>query len=280
MVLKVGSEGADVKKLQEKLGVEAIGKFGPKTEAAVKAWQKANGLKDDGIVGPATWAKLFGESTPAATVIKEDVVIPKGGPLNIEKLKGHIPDAVLAQIPETAAKFKIDTPLKLTHFLAQCGHESGGWTVFEENLNYSAQGLNKTFKKYFPTLESAQPYAKKPEMIANKIYANRMGNGGPESGDGWKYRGRGPIQLTGHDNYLAFAKDMFEDWQNLFENPDWVTADKDFALMSAIWFWNKNKLNVQADSGDIKLMTKKINGGYIGLEDRIKHYNEAIHLLT
>ena len=176
--------------------------------------------------------------------------------------------------------YDINTPHRVAAFLAQCGHESGGWTVFEENLNYSAQGLNSIFKKYFPTLESAQPYARKPEMIANKIYANRMGNGAPETGDGYKYRGRGPIQLTGKDNYRAFAKDMFEDWENLFENPDWVTSDRDFALMSAIWFWNKNKLNVQADSGDIKLMTKKINGGYIGLEDRIKHYNEAIHLLT
>jgi putative chitinase len=107
-----------------------------------------------------------------------------------------------------------------------------------------------------------------------------MGNGGPESGDGYKYRGRGPIQLTGRSNYTQFAKDMFEDWQNVVENPDWVTSDREFALMSAIWFWNKNKLNHEADIGDIKTMTKKINGGYIGLDDRIKHYNEAIHLLT
>jgi putative chitinase len=176
--------------------------------------------------------------------------------------------------------YDINTPKRVAAFLAQCGHESGGWTVFEENLNYSAQGLNSTFKKYFPTVESAQPYARKPEMIANKIYANRMGNGSPESGDGYKYRGRGPIQLTGRQNYTDFAKEMFDDWQNVVDNPDWVTADRDFALMSAIWFWNKNKLNTQADSGDIKLMTRKINGGYIGLEDRIKHYNECIELLT
>jgi putative chitinase len=193
-----------------------------------------------------------------------------------------------AQDPESWAEsmanvfptYEIDTPHRVAAFLAQCGHESGGWTVFEENLNYSAQGLNGIFKKYFPTLESAQPYARHPEMIANKIYANRMGNGAPETGDGYKYRGRGPIQLTGKDNYRSFAKEMFDDWENIFENPDWVTADRDFALMSAIWFWNKNKLNVQADSGDIKLMTKKINGGYIGLEDRIKHYEECINLLT
>jgi putative chitinase len=176
--------------------------------------------------------------------------------------------------------YDINTPHRVAAFLAQCGHESGGWTVFEENLNYSAQGLNGIFKKYFPTLESAQPYARKPEMIANKVYGGRMGNGPESSGDGYKYRGRGPIQLTGAANYKAFAQEMFDDWQNLYDNPDWVTSDRDFALMSAIWFWNKNKLNVQADAGDIKLMTKKINGGYIGLEDRIKHYNEAIHLLT
>lgn len=176
--------------------------------------------------------------------------------------------------------YDINTPQRVAAFLAQCGHESGGWTTFEENLNYSDKGLNGIFKKYFPTLDSTAGYVRQPEKIANKVYANRMGNGPESSGDGYKYRGRGPIQLTGKDNYRAFAKEMFEDWENLFGNPDWITSDKDFALMSAIWFWNKNKLNVQADSGDIKLMTKKINGGYIGLEDRIKHYNEAIHLLT
>jgi putative chitinase len=176
--------------------------------------------------------------------------------------------------------YEINTAYRVAAFLAQCGHESGGWTVFEENLNYSAQGLCSIFKKYFPTLESATPYARKPEMIANKVYGGRMGNGPEESGDGWKYRGRGPIQLTGKNNYMQFAKDMFEDWENLFNNPDWVTSDREFALMSAIWFWNKNGLNKEADAGDIKTMTRKINGGYIGLDDRIKHYNEAIHLLT
>ena len=159
MLLKNGSKGEDVKKLQEKLGVEAIGTFGPKTEAAVKAWQKANGLKDDGVVGDATWSKLFGETAPEATVIKEDVVIPSGGPLNIEKLKGHIPDVVLAQIPETAKKFNITNNLRLAHFLAQCGHESGGFKVVKENLNYGAKGLRSIFGKYFPTAELAAQYA-------------------------------------------------------------------------------------------------------------------------
>jgi putative chitinase len=190
------------------------------------------------------------------------------------------PESWAASMNEVFPTYDINTPQRVAAFLAQCGHESGGWTVFEENLNYSAQGLNGIFRKYFPTIEEATPYARKPEMIANKIYANRMGNGGPESGDGYRFRGRGPIQFTGRANYTAFAKEMFEDWENVVQNPDWVTADRDFALMSAIWFWNKNKLNHEADIGDIKTMTKKINGGYIGLDDRIKHYNECIHLLT
>lgn len=182
--------------------------------------------------------------------------------------------------------YEINTPRRIAAFLAQCGHESGGWTVFEENLNYSAQGLNGIFKKYFPTLESAQPYARNPQKIANRVYANRMGNGPESSNDGWVYRGRGPIQLTGRSNYTQFAKDMFEDWENVVANPDWVTADRDFALMSAIWFWNKNGLNKFADessSGESPAfitLTKRINGGTIGLADRQHHYDDALKLLA
>jgi putative chitinase len=190
------------------------------------------------------------------------------------------PESWVNSMNEVFPTYDINTPQRIAAFLAQCGHESGGWTVFEENLNYSAKGLNGIFKKYFPTLESALPYERKPEKIANKVYGGRMGNGPESSGDGWKYRGRGPIQLTGKNNYTQFAKDMFDDWQNVLENPDWVTADRDFALMSAIWFWNKNGLNKWADTGDIKELTRRINGGYIGLEDRIHHYKEAIELLT
>lgn len=194
--------------------------------------------------------------------------------------KAQDPDSWVDSMNKVFPKYDINTTNRIAAFLAQCGHESAGWTVFEENLNYSAKGLNNTFKKYFPTVESAQPYARKPQMIANKVYGNRMGNGPESSGDGWKYRGRGPIQLTGKENYTRFAKEMFEDWQNVVDNPDWVTADRDFALMSAIWFWNNNKLNQWVDSGDFKELTRRINGGYNGLADRIKHYNEAIDLLS
>ncbi len=277
MILKNGSKGDDVKKLQEKLGVEAIGTFGPKTEAAVKAWQKANGLKDDGIVGDATWAKLFGKSAPTATVVKEDVVIPSGGPLNIEKLKGHIPDAVLAQIPDTAAKFNITNNLRLAHFLSQCGHESGGFKAVSENLNYSADGLKKIFGKYFPG-NLNESYAKQPEKIASRVYGNRMGNGDEASKEGYKFRGRGYIQLTGKANYTKFTQFIGED---CVSNPDLVATK--YPLASAAFFFDSNKLwaicDRGADDATVTSVTKRVNGGTLGLSDRIKHFKEYYNLL-
>ena len=277
MILKNGSKGDDVKKLQEKLGVEAIGTFGPKTEAAVKAWQKANGLKDDGIVGDATWAKLFGKSAPAATVFKEDVVIPSGGPLNIEKLKGHIPDAVLAQIHDTAAKFNITNNLRLAHFLSQCGHESGGFKAVSENLNYSADGLKKIFGKYFPG-NLNESYAKQPEKIASRVYGNRMGNGDEASKEGYKFRGRGYIQLTGKANYTKFTQFIGED---CVSNPDLVATK--YPLASAAFFFDSNKLwaicDRGADDATVTSVTKRVNGGTLGLSDRIKHFKEYYNLL-
>jgi putative chitinase len=276
MILKVGSEGADVKKLQEKLGVEAIGKFGPKTEAAVKAWQKANGLKEDGIVGDATWSKLFGESKPVE-VIKEDVVIPSGGSLNLEKLKGHIPDAVIAQIPETAKKFNITNNLRLAHFLSQCGHESGNFKAVSENLNYSADGLKKIFGKYFPG-NLNESYARQPEKIAARVYASRMGNGDEASKEGFKFRGRGYIQLTGKANYTNFTKFIGED---CVANPDLVATK--YPLASAGFFFDSNKLwaicDKGADDATVTAVTKKVNGGILGLQDRIKHFKEYYNLL-
>jgi putative chitinase len=282
MILKLGSEGEDVKKLQQKLGVDPIGKFGPKTDAAVKAWQSANGLAADGVVGPATWAKLMGESVaaaPAPVLITEPAPAASVGGLKLEKLKGHIPDAVIAQIPDTVAKFGLNTPLRLAHFLAQCGHESGGFRVTNENLNYSAKGLNGIFKKYFPTMQLAEAYQRNPQKIANKVYSSRMGNGGEASGDGYKFRGRGYIQLTGRDNYTAFGRAINEDIPN---NPDLVATK--YALASAAWFFTKNGLHKMADEGAsdqvVTKITKRVNGGTIGLPDRIKHFKEYYHLLA
>jgi putative chitinase len=281
MLLKLGSEGEDVKKLQIKLGVDPIGKFGPKTEAAVKGWQSEHGLTADGIVGDKTWGVIMGlsEQVSAPTVITEPAPVKSVGGLKLEGLRGHIPDAVIAQIPDTAAKFEINTPLRLAHFLAQCGHESGGFRLTKENLNYSAKGLNGTFKKYFPTLDSAVPYERKPEKIANKVYGGRMGNGPESSGDGAKFCGRGYIQLTGKDNYTAFGKSINED---ICSSPEKVASN--YALLSAAWFFNKNGLHKMADGGAsdavVTSITKRVNGGTIGLPDRIKHFKEYYSLLT
>ena len=277
MLLKLGSEGDDVRKLQEKLGVDPIGKFGPKTEAAVKAWQAANGLTADGLVGDGTWSKLFG--TAAAPAPVASAPIANSGALKLANLKGHIPDAVIAMIPDTAAKFGINTPLRLAHFLAQCGHESGGFRATQENLNYSAKGLNGIFRKYFPTEAAANAYARQPQKIASKVYANRMGNGSEASGEGYKFRGRGYIQLTGKENYTAFGKAIGED---ILSNPDVVSSK--YALLSAAWFFTKNGLHKMADSGAsdavVTQITKRVNGGTIGLPDRIKHFKEYYKLLA
>jgi putative chitinase len=198
--------------------------------------------------------------------------------MNLAKLKGHVPDSVIAQIPFIQSNYKVNTLLRLSHFLAQCGHESANFRAVKENLNYSAEGLNKTFKKYFSTLESAKDYARQPERIASKVYANRMGNGNEVSKDGFKYLGRGFIQLTGKANYLEFDKSVPED---IMANPELVATK--YPLASAAWFWNKNGLNEIADKGAtdavVKSITKRVNGGIIGLEDRIQHFNEFYSLL-
>jgi putative chitinase len=275
MLLKKGSTGDDVKKLQTKLGATADGSFGPGTEAKVKAWQAANGLTADGIVGDGTWTKMFpGASTPAPAAAP---VLATVTGLNIEKLRGHVPDAVLAQIPDTAAKFNITNNLRLAHFLAQCGHESGGFKAVSENLNYSAKGLQGTFGKYFPG-NLADLYARQPEKIASRVYASRMGNGNEASREGWNYRGRGYIQLTGKSNYTAFTKFIGED---CIANPDLVATK--YPLASAAFFFNNNKLWSICDKGaaeaDVTAVTKRVNGGTNGLADRLKHFNEYWNLL-
>ena len=277
MLLKKGDNNENVKLLQKKLHLDPVGNFGPKTEEAVKLWQAAHGLTADGIVGDKTWAMIMGEEEHP--IQQQAVVVANSTGLKLEKLKGHIPDAVIAMIPDTAKKFEINTPLRLAHFLAQCGHESGGFRLTKENLNYSSKGLMGIFKKYFPTEAKANEYARKPEKIANLVYGGRMGNGPESSGDGAKFCGRGFIQLTGRDNYTAFGKSIGED---VTANPQ-VVAEK-YALLSAAWFFNKNKLHIMADGGAtdavVTSITKRVNGGTIGLPDRIKHFKEYYSLLA
>ena len=171
--------------------------------------------------------------------------------------------------------YDINTPLRVAHFVAQCAHESGNFVFIKENLNYKAASLQKIFGKYFPTAELAQQYEKRPEKIANRIYANRMGNGDEASGDGYRYCGRGLIQLTGKDNYTFFAGSLGIP----VEEAAAYMATFEGAAQSACFFWEQNKLNRFADANDVRGLTKAINGGFIGLEDRIKHTEHALHVL-
>ena len=175
-------------------------------------------------------------------------------------------------------EYNINTPQRIAAFVAQCAHESGNFMVLRENLNYRAATLRKIFPKYFPTDAMANEYASKPnrqEAIANLVYAHRMGNGPPESGDGWRYAGKGLIQLTGKSNYTWFAASL----QISVEDASEYLLTFEGAAQSACWFWETNNLNQWADKGDIVTLTKRINGGTIGLEDRIKHYEHALHVL-
>ena len=277
MLLKLGSKGPEVVKLQTALGITADGNFGPGTEKVLKEWQAKTGLTADGIAGAATFQKLglspienaVSETAPAAEVPASD--------FKLAALKGHVPDAVIAQIPDTARKFNITNPLRLAHFLAQCGHESGGFKAVSENLNYSADGLKKIFGKYFPG-NLNESYARQPEKIASRVYGSRMGNGDESTGEGFKFRGRGYIQLTGKSNYTNFAKFIGED---TVANPDLVATK--YPLASAAFFFDSNKLwsicDKGADDATVTAVTKRVNGGILGLQDRIKHFKEYYNLL-
>jgi putative chitinase len=183
----------------------------------------------------------------------------------------HWCEALNAILPD----YEIDTPKRVAAFLAQCAHESGGFVFLKENLNYKAASLRKVFPKYFADDGIAAAYANRPELIANRVYANRMGNGDERSGDGYRYCGRGLIQLTGKTNYQSFADSIETPLEQVTE----YLGTFEGAVQSACWFWESNNLNKWADAGDILTMTKKINGGTIGLEDRKKHYEHACHVL-
>ena len=273
MLLKKGSKGEEVKKLQTKLGIVPDGDFGPGTESKVKEWQRLNGVVVDGVVGDETWKKLFG----TAPVAEAPVATVPPSAFKLSALKGHIPDSVIAQIPDTAAKFGITNTLRLAHLLGQCSHESGNFKVFKENLNYSADGLKKIFPKYFPG-NLNESYARQPEKIANRVYSSRMGNGDESSGDGYRYSGRGAIQLTGKYSYSDFDKFVDDD---IMANPDLVATK--YSLMSAAWFFWKNNLWSICDNGvedpTITAVTKRVNGGTHGLSERIEKTVKFYNLL-
>lgn len=226
-----------------------------------------------------TFLSLFKkDSDKKEEVIKEkpkmltyDQLLKINGNKNPDMCKYYI-DALNKILPE----YKIDTKLRLCHFLAQILHESGNLKYKSENLNYSAKALRSVFGKYFKTDEIANQYARKPEKIANRVYANRMGNGDEASGDGWLFRGRGLIQLTGHDNYKLCGTSIK---LNLLENPDLLINTAEASIKAACWFWNKNNLNTLADKDDVKTITKRINGGFNGLDDRTSILRRAKSVL-
>ncbi|MFY9622096.1 MAG: peptidoglycan-binding protein [Pyrinomonadaceae bacterium] len=281
--LKLGSSGPDVKTLQQQLkdlsfdpnGVD--GNFGPGTDKAVRAFQQAHGLGVDGKVGPATQAALDAAVTamtgggpavtpsPVSSVPRVDPAgsgsedaapetTPATAPnLNLAGLKGKIPDTVLAQIPGAAAEFNITSNLRLAHFLAQCALESANFTAVVENLNYSAPRLLQVFPKYFRNVD-VNAYARNPQKIGSRVYADRMGNGNEASGDGFRYRGRGYIQLTGKNNYQSFSNFVGED---CVANPDLVATK--YPLASAAFFFNTNGLWPICDQGSTVAVVSKVS---------------------
>ena len=200
--------------------------------------------------------------------------------LTLDQLKQIIPKNQFVgywhhALAQLLPQYEINTTDRIAAFLAQCAHESGGFVFIKENLNYKWQSLRKVFPKYFPTDALAQQYEKQPQKIANRVYANRMGNGPEESGDGWRFCGRGLIQVTGRDNYSWFAASL----QISPEEASEYMETFEGAAQSACWFWESNNLNQWADKQDILTLTKRINGGTIGLEDRKKHYEHCLHIL-
>lgn len=292
-VLKQGSTGPEVKALQIQLKALGFdpngtdGNFGPGTRAALIAFQKSKGLQPDGIAGSLTMVALglsvvganTGVPSPAAPSSATSNVILSAPGLNLAGLKGHLPDAVIAQIPETASKFGITSNLRLAHFLAQCALESNRFTATVEKLGYSAQRLMAVFPKYFRGIDPT-PYANNSVKIGNRVYANRMGNGDEASGDGYRFRGRGYIQLTGRNNYTSFSKFIGED---CVANPDLVATT--YPLASAGFFFNSNNIWPICDKGandaTVTAVSTRVNGqNPHAVPDRIKYFKEYFAALT
>ena len=275
MLLKVGSSGEDVKKLQEKLGVAADGSFGPGTETAVKKWQAANDLDDDGIVGNGTWSKMFDTL---------DKVEPTST-LDISKLKGKVPDSLFELLPEAFAKYGINSVLRASHFLGQISHESGEFTIKTESMNYSTPArIAEIWPSRFNIdgsggKKKAGDFIKNQEKLAEAVYGGRMGN--DQAGDGFRFRGGGYLQLTGKEAYKGYAAYL---GKSVGDTADLLRSETKYSLDAACWEYCINmKLNGVADRGMsddvIKVISKKINGGYIGLADRISKVTKFYNIL-
>ncbi len=232
---------------------------------AVGAVLKIPDLEEEGGTAPGSGAAGAGVTLTSDQLQQ---IMTKASKADIEKYLQPLNDELPA--------FQINTPLRLAHFIAQVAHESGSFRYSAENLNFSAEALREVFGKYFPTDELAEEYARKPEKIANRVYGNRMGNGDEASGDGWKYRGRGLIQLTGHDNYARCGQAI---GLNLEEEPDRVADDPTISVKAVGWFWQSNNLNSLADADDVRAVTKRINGGYHGLKERTAFLERAKSVL-
>ena len=261
MQIKLGSTGDDVLRIQENLGLKKDGDFGSITERTIKSWQNNNGFTSNGIIDDIQYNKMFNSLT-------NDVLL---------KLKNHIPDFILKELPDLSDNFFINTPLRLSHFLSQCSHESDNFRITEENLNYSSKRLKVVFPKYFPDNLSDE-YANNPKKIGSRVYGNRLGNGDEKSGEGYIYRGRGYIQITGKENYKNFGSFVQDD---LVAFPDKMATE--YALISAGWFFYRKKLFVEADKGssieNITNITRLVNGGSNGLQERIDYFNKYYKIL-
>lgn len=253
-MLKLGDISEKIKKVQKKLDIVENGIFDSEMDIIVRQWQESKGLVSDGIIGMRSWLMLF-----------------------IDELEGIVPKNDFKDMNDIIFKFSINTPLRMSHFISQCHHESGGFRVKVENMNYSTRRLMEIFRKYFPTVESTIGYVGNPEKIGSKVYANRMGNGDERSMDGYRYRGRGYIQITGKNNYKLFGDSIGVD---LIKDPDEIL---NYSLISAAWYFSYNNINRVSDLGNglevIKRVTKIINNGTNGLQDRINQFNKIYDIL-
>lgn len=282
MLLKKGSTGDLVKKLQEKLGLTADGAFGSGTEAAVKDWQAKNGLTADGLVGEQTLAKLGISESAAASPAPQ---VPSG-PVNFAALSGKVPASILALLPEAFAKYGIDTALEASHFLAQIAHESGEFTIKTESMKYTTpQRIVDIWPSRFNLdgsggKKNANEYARNEEKLAEAVYGGRMGNNNP--GDGFRFRGGGFLQLTGKDAYKGYAAYL---GKSVEETADLLRSDNYYALDAALWEYCINmKLNAVASTGTsqdvVKKISRTVNGGLIGINERIEKFNKYYSLLS